>query len=196
MHAFLLGFRFFIPLFLCVYFHLLSVFIFISFLVCSESEKEMGRDRSPKDPGRSSSLNEVEGMFSVCCFEISRDYSHKQDCRTVQPPRRLQDCTAPTHRLQDCADLTHRLQKCAPPNLPDCAAPHTQTAGLCSPRRKNCRTVQPLTHRLPKCAAQAPRLPDCADPTHKLQDCEAPIHRLQDCPAFTHRLPNCGAPSR
>ena len=49
------------------------VFIFISFLVCSESEKEMGRDRSPKDPGRSSSLDEVEGMFSVCCFEISRD---------------------------------------------------------------------------------------------------------------------------
>ena len=57
-----------------LHFLLLScVFIFISFLVCSESEKEMGRDRSPKDPGRSSSLDEVEGMFSVCCFEISRD---------------------------------------------------------------------------------------------------------------------------
>ena len=41
--------------------------------MCSESEKEMGRDRSPKDPGRSSSLDEVEGMFSVCCFEMSRD---------------------------------------------------------------------------------------------------------------------------
>ena len=50
------------------------MFIFISFLVCLEREKEMGRDRSPKDPGRSSSLDEVEGMFSVCCFEISRDY--------------------------------------------------------------------------------------------------------------------------
>ena len=49
------------------------VFIFISFLVCLESERELGRDRSPKDPGRSSSLDEVEGMFSVCCFEISRD---------------------------------------------------------------------------------------------------------------------------
>ena len=51
------------------------VFIFISFLVCLEREREMGRDRSPKDPGRSSSLDEVEGMFSVCCFEISRDCS-------------------------------------------------------------------------------------------------------------------------
>ena len=50
------------------------VFIFISFLVCLEREREMGRDRSPKDPGRSSSLDEVEGMFSVCCFEISRDF--------------------------------------------------------------------------------------------------------------------------
>ena len=71
MHAFLFGFRFFI----CFSF---LVFIFISFLVCLEREKEMGRDRSPKDPGRSFSLDEVEGMFSVCCFEISRDQQNTQ----------------------------------------------------------------------------------------------------------------------
>ena len=59
------------------------VFIFISFLVCSESEKEMGRDRSPKDPGRSSSLDEVERMFSVCCRGSLGERRICSSCRCV-----------------------------------------------------------------------------------------------------------------